>query len=346
MEGIDDDGDGRINEDGPGGYDMNRNWPSDWRPNHVQYGAGDYPLSFPETRAIADFILAHPNLAAAQSYHNTGGMILRGPGSKDYGDYSPEDVAVYDELGRVGEEMLPFYRYMVIWKDLYTVYGGFVNWCFEGRGIFALTNELWNTPQYYGGAGGDDERGARRLKWDDRVELGDKFVAWKPAKHPEYGDVEIGGWKKDTDRVPPAFMLEELCHRNFAFTMFHAERMPRLSWDAPVVTKKLDGLWSVTVEVRNTGAIPTRAAVARRRGIGVPDRLTIDVEGGEVVAGGAVVGPYGRERTEFVERRPARLLFDGGVPGRGRIRAEWLVASPNQPRPRLRFEAEKGGVLE
>ena len=32
SEGIDNDGDGRINEDGPGGYDMNRNWPSDWQP--------------------------------------------------------------------------------------------------------------------------------------------------------------------------------------------------------------------------------------------------------------------------------------------------------------------------
>ncbi|MCP4798309.1 MAG: peptidase M14, partial [Phycisphaeraceae bacterium] len=32
SEGIDNDGDGRINEDGQGGYDMNRNWPSDWQP--------------------------------------------------------------------------------------------------------------------------------------------------------------------------------------------------------------------------------------------------------------------------------------------------------------------------
>src|SRR5262249_60728604 len=55
SEGIDNDGDGRINEDGPGGYDMNRNWPSDWLPDYVQFGAGDYPLSFPEPRAIADF---------------------------------------------------------------------------------------------------------------------------------------------------------------------------------------------------------------------------------------------------------------------------------------------------
>ena len=47
QEGVDDDGDGRVNEDGKGGYDMNRNWPSDWQPNHVQFGAGDYPFSYP-----------------------------------------------------------------------------------------------------------------------------------------------------------------------------------------------------------------------------------------------------------------------------------------------------------
>ncbi len=347
MEGLDDDGDGAINEDGPGGYDLNRNWPTDWRPNHIQFGAGDYPLSHPEARNVADFILAHPNIAAVQSYHNTGGMILRGPGAKEYGEYPSQDVAVYDELGTAGEEMLPFYKYMVIWRDLYTVYGGFVNWCYEGLGIFALTNELWNTPQYYGSATADaaDQRGERRLKWDERVELGDKFVPWRPFKHPFYGDIEIGGWKKDTDRIPPTFMLEELCHRNFAFTLFHAERMPRLEWDAPVVTEKAPGLWSVALEVRNRGVIPTRAAVARQKGIGVPDRLTIEVDAGRVVAGGAVVGPYGRERIDLVEHRPERLLFDGGIPGRGKIRVEWLVASATAPAPRLRFEAEKGGLL-
>ena len=52
AEGIDNDGDGRINEDPPGGYDMNRNWPADWQPGHVQGGAGPYPLCWPETRAI------------------------------------------------------------------------------------------------------------------------------------------------------------------------------------------------------------------------------------------------------------------------------------------------------
>ena len=81
-EGIDNDGDGRINEDGPGGYDMNRNWPSDWQPNYVQRGAGEYPFSYPETACIGAFLVDHPNVAAVQSYHNAGGMILRGPGAE------------------------------------------------------------------------------------------------------------------------------------------------------------------------------------------------------------------------------------------------------------------------
>jgi hypothetical protein len=64
-----------VNEDGAGGYDMNRNWPADWQPEWIQGGAGPYPLNWPETRAIGDFLLAHPNVAALQSYHNAGGMM-------------------------------------------------------------------------------------------------------------------------------------------------------------------------------------------------------------------------------------------------------------------------------
>ena len=32
-EGIDNDGDGLINEDGTGGYDGNRDWGFNWEPN-------------------------------------------------------------------------------------------------------------------------------------------------------------------------------------------------------------------------------------------------------------------------------------------------------------------------
>ena len=122
FEGIDNDGDSRINEDGRGGYDLNRNWAYDWQPNYIQFGAKDYPFSQPETRAVAEFVLEHPNIAAAQSYHNAGGMILRGPGRE--GDaMKSQDERVLRIITERGEKILPYYRSMIIWKDLYTTWG-------------------------------------------------------------------------------------------------------------------------------------------------------------------------------------------------------------------------------
>ncbi len=56
YEGIDNDGDGLVNEDPVGGYDMNRNWAWDWQPNYIQFGSQEYPFSLPETRALSEFI--------------------------------------------------------------------------------------------------------------------------------------------------------------------------------------------------------------------------------------------------------------------------------------------------
>lgn len=218
QEGIDNDGDGRIDEDGPGGYDPNRNWPTDWQPNCIQSGAGDYPLSLLESLVVANFILAHPNIAGVQAYHNSGGMILRGPGPEEGGERPGGDLRVYDLIGQKGEKILPFYRYLTIWKDLYTVHGGFVNWTYEGLGIFSFTSELFSTRQYSaeGQRGGEEatrrgglEAQKQRLEFDDLVELGKMFVPWHPYEHPTYGDIEIGGWRKWSSRLNPSFMLEE-----------------------------------------------------------------------------------------------------------------------------------------
>ena len=109
----------------------------------------DYPFQLPEAKAVNDFLMAHPNIAGVQSYHNNGGMILRGPGAEWQGEYPRADVRVYDELGRQGERMLPYYRYLVIWSGLYTVHGGFIDWTNDGLGMLSFSNELWNGGQYF-----------------------------------------------------------------------------------------------------------------------------------------------------------------------------------------------------
>ncbi len=345
SEGIDNDGDGRTNEDGPGGYDMNRNWPSDWQPPHLQYGAGDYPLCYPETRAIADFILARPNIGAAQSFHNTGGMLLRGPGDETVGPYPASDVRAYDALGEEGEMMLPFYRYMILWDDLYTVHGGFVNWTYEGLGIFSFTNELWSSPQYFGGQrerSGENWWTTNRknqLDWNDSVMLGELWIDWHEVEHPLYGTVEIGGFKRQHGRVAPSFMIEEMLHRNALFCARHAEEMAEVVIESAVATPIGDGLRRVVVTLVNDKVLPSRSAWAGQKGIGTPDRVTLSGSGIEVLAGGVLTDPWHPERFDMVEHDPHRIRLEYGVPGKGRVRLQWIVRGEGSLR--VEYEAEK-----
>ncbi|MCC6784925.1 MAG: peptidase M14 [Planctomycetes bacterium] len=345
SEGIDDDGDGRINEDGPGFYDMNRNWPSGWNPSYLQGGAGEYPLSHPETRAIADFILAHRNIAGVQAFHNAGGMILRGPGVAEYGEYPSPDVAVYDALGRDGEFMLPFYRYMVIHKDLYSVSGGFVNWTYEGLGIFSFTNEMWSDARLM------QKQDARlsetdRARWNDLLLFGDGRTPWTKVQHPLYGEIEVGGSRKFIGRTPPSWLIEEELHRNAAFVAHHAWHMPLVTLEDLVVRPAPGGLHYVDVTVRNHRKLPTRSALAAARAIGIPDTLRFEGAGLSVVAGGEPTDRFRLERITLQERDPATLRAERGVPGEGEWRARWIVSGTGRFSIHYRAEKAKAATLE
>ncbi len=343
SEGIDNDGDGRINEDGPGGYDMNRNWASDWQPNHVQYGAGDHPFDRPETKAVADFILTRPNIAAGQSYHNTGGMLLRGPGASYLENLYPRsDRQMYDKLGEAGEDLLPFYNYWVIHSDLYTVHGGFVNWLAEGLGVASFTNELWTNRRIMP----DPDREfseEERMHWQDRMLFGQTFTDYTEYDHPQHGKVLIGGGTKYSSRVTPPFMLEEGCHRNFAFTMFHASSMPELQFKWAGIKDMGDGLWELTVEIENTQIIPTRLAIASRNKIGFPDLLTLS--GAEVLLSGQVDDRYDQTMRP-IKYRPERMLIEDGIAGKSFSTFRFLIRGDEGKMIRLKYEAEKARDIE
>lgn len=338
SEGIDNDGDGRINEDGPGGYDMNRNWPSDWQPNYIQSGAGEYPFDRKETKAVADFIINHPNIAAGQSYHNAGGMILRGPGASYLENLYPrQDRQMYDALGQAGEDLLPFYKYWIIHADLYTVHGGFVNWLAEGLGIASFTNELWTDARIMPDPSrkfSDEER----MHWQDRMLFGQTFTNYTEYDHPQHGKVLIGGGTKFSSRVTPPFMLEEGCHRNFAFTMFHADNMPQLRFKWAGIKPMGDEMWEVTVEIENTKLISSRLAISAINKIGMPDLLTL--KGAQVVLSGEVGDRF--ERTmQTNDHRPQRVLVDQGIPGKGQRTFRFLVQGAEGAMIELGYSAEK-----
>lgn len=329
YEGIDNDQDGRFNEDGKGGYDMNRNWPSDWQPGHIQRGAGDYPFSYPETEAVGRFFVRRDNIAGVQSFHNAGGMILRGPAAEGIITYPNRDIRVYDSLGAEGEGILPFYRYMVIWKDLYTVHGGFVNWTYEGLGIFSFTNEMWSRSQLYNDAAEPPNGKDGSLFFNDSVMLGQLYIPWEEIEHPHYGTVEVGGYKRQHGRVAPSFLIEEMIHRNAIFCARHAEEIAKVRFAEPVIEEMPGGLRRIRVALENDALLPSRSAMAARESLGTPDIVTIEGSGVEVLVGGIMPDRWNPEAFQAVDREPARLRLNDGVPGRsagpGRVELAWIV---------------------
>lgn len=357
SEGIDDDGDGRVNEDGPGSYDPNRNWAVDWQPDYIQGGAMDYPFQLPESRAINDFLLAHPNIAGAQAYHNSGGMILRGPASEEGGEYSRSDLAAYDELGQNGERMLPFYRYIVIWSGLYTVHGGFTDWTSDGLGIISFSNELWNGSQYYTSPelqkqvqdpNSPISRSMGNYFFDDHLEFGDQYMEWTKFDHPEYGEVEIGGsWKKTRGRLPPRFMNEELCHRNMAFTLYQAEEMPKMEIGETSVTKLGKNTYQVWVDLTNPKVAPTITERAGERNVVRPDLIILDGDVDIVSASwinNKQTQKYQKDITSLISQKELdRLMIRNGHPGKTTRTLQYIITGKGKVK--VTYDSVKGGVV-
>jgi hypothetical protein len=347
WEGFDNDGDGMVNEDRPGFYDPNRNWGWNWQPVYVQYGSDQYPFSLPETRAVADFVLNHPNICGAQSYHNSGGMILRGPGSEeDLATYNERDIQKYDFLGKLGEEMLPGYRYLVLYKDLYPAVGGELDWFYGGRGIFTFSNELWSSFDYFRNTGKEDQswfgRRADVYRFDRLLLFSEGIVPWKKIQHPQYGEIEIGGIKKAWTRTAPSFLIEDMCHRNMAFTLFHAYHLPVIKINSQEVTNLPGGLKQIDVVIFNERVLPTRSAHENLNKITPPDIISISGKGIKVIGGFIVEDPYLNIAREQ-KYHPQNLQIDT-IDGMSDIRVRWIV-SGNAPFE-ITIDSNKGGLVK
>jgi len=105
WEGIDNDGDGFINEDGPGGVDLNRNFQHEYP--YYEPDAGPHMVSEVETRALMDFVIAHRNIAAVLVYGASDNLVnapmssgaLAQPSSLALLDFAAQSVAGAGAVG-------------------------------------------------------------------------------------------------------------------------------------------------------------------------------------------------------------------------------------------------------
>jgi hypothetical protein len=357
-EGLDNDGDGRVNEDGEGYVDPNRNWGFDWAPPYVQGGSGEYPFSGVGLKALAEWAMTKTNIAFVWSFHNSGGMLLRGPSRKGLGEYPPQDIAVYDYLGKQGERIIPGYRYLISWKDLYTTYGDSGEWATQTLGAYFYCAEVFQSEsEAFKGVSERPEPGTpreeamrdvfsqgiterERLKFSDNVAQGELYKPWRPFKHPDYGDIEIGGWVKMSSRLGAPFMIKDLVHRNAMAVLFTAKHLPEVALEVTEVKALGGNLFRLRTRLANPKAMPTMTYLAQKVNLYPKDVLKISGTGAKVVAGGLLVDPY-RDQVVYKKYRPELQFLV--VPGFGKVEHEFLVEGKGAVT--FRYESRHGGKL-
>lgn len=302
-EGIDDDGDGRRDEDGIGGLDLNRNFPRNWEPQHLQPGAGDFPLSEPETYAAVRFIHDHPNITGIVHGHTSGGFVYRLPSASAPSLFPQDDL---DQIIHLGEEYTRTTGRPVRPSATHPTehrYGTLISWGFWDQGVigwvpeFSPGPEMWVTD--YDGDGQLSEE--EQLRYNDEELGGRYFSEWTEVDHPELGIVEVGGWhRKFWGQNPPSEHLEEETSAQLPWILYLAEQAPRLNWDGVRTESLGDGRWRIEAAVRNDGFLPTSITARGTEGtetrdgtvvdrIVQPVHLMIELEGLELIEGDARV---------------------------------------------------------
>ena len=324
------------------GLDTNRNMPANWDIDANQIGSGDYALSEPETKAIADFILSHKNIAGAQSYHTTGNVHLRPCATTSDTQMAREDLEAYRLLGTIGS-VLTDYGHCSIYDGYLTdktkpLRGVYVDWIYNHRGVFCWTTELWSPqiaagcdkPKWDGTRGNQTARQqeADMLKvfaWHDQNEL-DLFIPWTTFQHPQLGEVEIGGWKsKYIMQNPPPQFLPELCEKNMRFTNLQAKAMAFLAIRKLNVVKLSEGIYRVSCGVVNGGYLTTSStALAQRTKVAKPVEACI--------AGQELVVLQGKAKQVV-----------GHLAGRSEKKVEWMIQAPAGTEVTLTAACERAG---
>jgi len=350
------------------GLDFNRNFPFQWRPEGEESGAGPYPASEPEIRAVVEFITAHPNINIGLTYHTFSRVILRPYSTKSDDEMDTSDLWVFKTIAERGTELTgyrnasTFHDFKYHPKEVTT--GAFDDWLYDQFGIFTFTVEQWDLPTEAGIKERKFSEWFRThpheddltiLKWADEHIGAGAYVDWYPFDHPQLGRVELGGWDLlYTWSNPPHAFLGAEAERNLPFALSAAEMLPRLGLRTlelePVGGAGQGGGQSglrdyrLKLVVENRGYLPTNtSAQGKKRPFVRPVRAELELpEGASLLSG--------KRRVELghLEGRSGNFWATQiwvAEPTSNRARAEWVLRAPAGSELEVKILSDRAGSI-
>lgn len=280
-------------------YDFNRNFPYRWAPEHEQEGAGEFPGSAPETRAVLEFVTQHPEIFTWLNLHTFGGVLIRPLGDKPDHKMDQGDLAVFRQIEAWTKEFTGYPTVSGFHEFLYEpetpLHGDLTDFAYHQRGCIAYVIELWDIFHQIGietkkpfvdhYSKLDRKDFAALAKWDREVNKSRIFKPWRKVKHAQLGEVEVGGLDLLVGVSNPPFeKLAEVCSQQSAAFLRVAALVPRVTVEV-VTQEKISDITRIELRIGNRGYLATHGlSSAKKLPHSEPLRLTTEASGVKLVA--------------------------------------------------------------
>ncbi len=331
MEGMDNDKDDRFNEDGEGGIAFNRNLTYQHRT--FAAGAGDFPASEKETRAMLDFLYDAFNVYAVVSFGSNNNLSAPIP-------YNPAAAnqrivaGLLEPDARVNGIVSDLYNKVTGLKDAprsNTTGGDVLSWGYYHYGRHSFSTPGWWVPKTKPDttrkekAFTVEDPQANYLRWAGQQNITGTFTEWKQIQHPDFPGqkVEVGGIDPFVLLNPPYAMTAGLVKKHTDFMVKLAEMQPAIDVMNLRTEKLANGLTRISLDVVNKGGLATHSKLGERSYFIKKVKVAVQTAGKQEIVGGKKINllnsldANSSQSFSWVVKGTGKLTIEAGCPTGG-----------------------------
>lgn len=340
TEGIVENYDGGDLQNGYRDLDFNRQYAMNWKDNA---NGGDFPARHIEPRTVMSFLCDHPNIFAVIDVHcGTRALIYSDPSNREDRDLMRKIARMAKEICDI--EPITHGRYgRSSDSPSFTPYlcGHVDDFCYNALGIPSVTVELGN---------GYNSLGMNSYDIFDADLYGRDCIAkvaamhaakgskiaepWVPFKHPQLGDVEVGGqFHYNAYFMDPDDMLD-LIPKVADYCLAVADLVPTLIINDVQCAAVGDGIYRINAQAMNDSYMSTKPMQAPTSFHTMRDCVSFEIAGVEEILSTkanpsvAALDPLATTSAEWFVRAKSGDAITVSVKHPKAIGAEMTVIAP------------------
>ncbi len=337
SEGLDNDKDGKFNEDGEGGNWFNKNLT--YRHPSFTPGSGEYPVSEIETRALLDELYSHFNIYAVVSFSSNNNLST--PITFNAANASQRIPSGYAEQdARVNAVVSDLYNKATRMKDAPKTIpagGDLLSWAYFHYGRFSFSTPGWHVPKAIADKSKKADSTAVKdsvgeyFQWAAANNIPVGFTPWMKYQHPDFPgqQVEIGGPDPFIMTNPPFSLTDSLVTTHTAFLCRLASLQPTVEISQVIKEKVSKDITRVTATIINSGLLPSHTKIGERsywvKKINVKINGNVQVISGKKIQLLGILDGFSSRELQWLLKGNGTVILEAGSPSTGTVKSSIIL---------------------